>query len=992
MQCGRGFGDCREISGLVSADVQTIPERADFRCCTIANEEIFLIRSVRIIAKNKEERDIFLIPPNFLNEGSLFGGMLKLRNTLEAVILVAGITIPILKITVFSFTAKTILLCLTALPIGIFALIGIGGESLTAFLMNFFRFLRNRKMLYRSDAMSEQEESRRSVWQSEGEWPEEYGEEEKLKKSRKTAKGKANEPFPVEKIENGICYLRDKRYIKIIEVEPINFLLRSAREQRNIIYSYMSYLKISPVRMQIKVVSKKADISNHLDKIQEAIQREQDERCKVLLMDYYNLIRRIGLKEAVTRRFFIVFAYEPIPGSSKKNEEKDAVNQLEIAERTARTYLMQCGNNVVEHENPDSFMAEVLYMLLNRKTSTETPFSARAAAEVEKYIAEGDANAIPISAFLLPEQMDFGKAAYCRIDGLYYSYFMIPSTGYKTQVTAGWLSLLVNAGEGIDVDLFLSKEPKEKIQFQLGRQIRINRSKMKETSDTNTDFDDIDSAVRAGYYLKDGLANNQDFYYINTLITITADSREELEWRTNEMKKLMLSQDLILKPCYFRQDLAFASVLPLNQLHKSLHELSKRNVLTTGVASCYPYVSFEMSDDNGILLGVNKYNNSLIIVDIFNSRIYKNANMVLLGTSGAGKTFTMQLMALRLREKNIQTFILAPLKGHEFRRACHNIGGEFIQISPASKNCINIMEIRKNDKTAEDVIDGERTERSELSAKIQRLHIFFSLLIPDMTHEERQLLDEALIQTYAGKGITHQNESLYDETGSYKTMPVLGDLYDVLKKSTETRRMANILNRLVHGSASTFNQQTNVRLDNKYIVLDISELTGDLLTVGMFLALDYVWDKAKEDRTQEKAIFIDEVWQLIGASSNRLAAEFVLEIFKIIRGYGGAAICATQDINDFLSLDDGKYGKGIINNSKTKIVLNLEDEEAQRVQHILNLSDTEIMNITHFARGNGLILTNNNTVTVEFKASGLETEMITTDREQLREMIRRKQE
>jgi len=454
----------------------------------------------------------------------------------------------------------------------------------------------------------------------------------------------------------------------------------------------------------------------------------------------------------------------------------------------------------------------------------------------------------------------------------------------------------------------------------------------------------------------------------------------------------MLSQDLILKPCYFRQDLAFQSVLPLNQLHKSLYELSKRNALTTGAASCYPYVSFEMSDDNGILLGVNKYNNSLIIVDIFNSRIYKNANMVLLGTSGAGKTFTMQLMALRLREKNIQTFILAPLKGHEFRRACHNIGGEFIQISPASKNCINIMEIRKNDKTAEDVIDGERAERSELSAKIQRLHIFFSLLIPDMTHEERQLLDEALIQTYAGKGITHQNESLYDETGSYKAMPVLGDLYDFLKKNTETRRMANILNRLVHGSASTFNQQTNVRLDNKYIVLDISELTGDLLTVGMFLALDYVWDKAKEDRTQEKAIFIDEVWQLIGASSNRLAAEFVLEIFKIIRGYGGAAICATQDINDFLSLDDGKYGKGIINNSKTKIVLNLEDEEAQRVQHILNLSDTEIMNITHFARGNGLILTNNNTVTVEFKASGLETEMITTDREQLREMIRRKQE
>ena len=622
-------------------------------------------------------------------------------------------------------------------------------------------------------------------------------------------------------------------------------------------------------------------------------------------------------------------------------------------------------------------------------------FVENAAEAVDEYflaVDKTDKIEIPISSLVMPKEIKFQKGSYIEIDGLYYAYFMIPSDGYKSQVAAGWLSLLVNAGEGIDVDIFLNKEPKDKAQFRLGQQIRINRSKMKETSDTNTDFDEIDSAIRSGYYLKEGLANNQDFYYMNILITITADSVEELEWRSNEMKKLMVSQDLQMKPCYFRQEQAFLSTLPLNKMEKGLYALSKRNVLTSGVSGCYPYVSFEMSDDNGILLGVNRYNNSLIIVDIFNSKIYKNANMAILGTSGAGKTFTLQLMAMRLREKNVQVFILAPLKGHEFRRACHNIDGEFIQISPASHHCINIMEIRKTDQKANICLDGDqRAERSELAAKIQRLHIFFSLLIPDMSHEERQLLDEALIKTYALKGITHQNASLYQQDGSYKPMPVLGDVYAVLMENPETKRMANILNRLVHGSASTFNQQTNVRLDNKYIVLDISELTGDLLTVGMFLALDYVWDKAKEDRTVEKAIFIDEVWQLIGASSNRLAAEFVLEIFKIIRGYGGAAICATQDINDFLALDDGKYGKGILNNSKTKIVLNLEDEEAQRVQEILNLSDTEVMNITHFARGNGLILTNNNNVTVEFKASALETEMITTDRQQLQELLKRRE-
>ena len=298
------------------------------------------------------------------------------------------------------------------------------------------------------------------------------------------------------------------------------------------------------------------------------------------------------------------------------------------------------------------------------------------------------------------------------------------------------------------------------------------------------------------------------------------------------------------------------------------------------------------------------------------------------------------------------------------------------------------------DRTTSELLDGAAVDKSELAAKIQRLHIFFSLLIPDMNHEERQLLDDALIKTYVLKGITHHNASLEDpeNPGHYREMPILGDLHEILKASPETRRLANILNRLVHGSASTFNQRTNVNLSNKYVVLDISELTGDLLTIGMFVALDFVWDKAKEDRTIEKAVFLDELWKLIGSASNKLAAEFVLEVFKVIRGYGGSAVCATQDLNDFFSLEEGKYGKGIINNSKTKIVLNLEDEEAQRVQSILHLSEAEIMAITHFERGNGLISTNNNNITVEFKASALEKDLITTDRRELQELINRQRQ
>ena len=161
----------------------------------------------------------------------------------------------------------------------------------------------------------------------------------------------------------------------------------------------------------------------------------------------------------------------------------------------------------------------------------------------------------------------------------------------------------------------------------------------------------------------------------------------------------------------------------------------------------------------------------------------------------------------------------------------------------------------------------------------------------------------------------------------------------------------------------------------------------------MFVALDFVWDRAKADRTEEKAIFIDECWQLLsgaGAAGVRLAGDFLLEIAKTIRGYGGASIFASQDLADFFDLDGGRFGKGIINNSKTKIILNLEDDEAQRVQEALHLSDAETMEITHFERGHGLISTNNNNIMVEFKASPLEKDLITTDRRELREIVERK--
>ena len=1013
---------------------------------------------------NKNDHDIYIIPPNFIETGTFFGGMFRARNVIEAGILAFAIGTPVFLCLPFGLTARIIALCLTALPVALVALIGISGESLSQFLITFLKYLRNRRVvggdgeqpcektapsksagkhLKQKPPKERKPKAPKRRRSGEADFPAEFDEvrgyeiREKLRpkknaKKERPAKGnkakknakkrhekerlpkrpahiKEEKPpcvnpvadyLPIEKIANGIIYTKDHRFVKVVEVVPINFMLRSAREQRNIIYSFVSYLKISPVKLQIKVLTRRADINRHLDTVRREMAQEDNEQCRLMQEDYLDFVQQVGSREAVTRRFFLIFEYEPWANTRRSEQEDEAIQSLQSAVHTASNYLRQCGNEVVVHENEDEFTVDVFYNLLCRNESAVKPLSVRAQEIVAQYLdkgREGEIDRIPAAEFAAPKSIDFTHGRYLCIDGLYYTYLLVPSDGYKTQVPAGWLSLIVNAGDGIDLDMFLSRQPKERIIQRVGQQLRINRSKIKDASDTNTDFDDIDGAIRSGYFLKEGLANNEDFYYLNLLITVTAPSVEDLEWKASEIKKLLLSQDMDVCNCHFREEQAFCSALPLVSMEKGLFERGKRNLLTGGAASCYPFTSFEMCDDNGILLGVNKYNSSLIIVDIFNSAIYKNANMAILGTSGAGKTFTMQLMALRMRRKNIPVFIIAPLKGHEFHRACANVGGEFIQISPASPHCINVMEIRKVDRSVSELLDGPGIQLSELAAKIQQLHIFFSLLIPDMSHEERQLLDEALIRTYNAKGITHDNASLEDPAnpGCYREMPVLGDLYEILRAAPETTRMAHILNRLVNGSASTFNKQTNVRLDNKYTVLDISSLTGDLLTVGMFVALDFVWDRAKADRTEEKAIFIDECWQLLsgaGATGTRLAGDFVLEIFKTVRGFGGSAICASQDLNDFFNLDEGRFGKGIINNSKTKIILNLEDDEAERVQETLHLSDAETMEVTHFERGSGLISTNNNNIMVEFKASPLEKDLITTDRRELRELLERKRQ
>lgn len=753
----------------------------------------------------------------------------------------------------------------------------------------------------------------------------------KAKRSKRKSKGleSVQDYLPIREIRGGVIETTDGRYIKILEIEPINFTLRSDEEQFNIISTFASWLKISPMRLQFKSITRKADSDRHVAMIRSELEHEANAQCRAMGDDYIRLIRDVGSREALTRRFFLIFEYESLRGDG--DDYAKIYSMLQTAEQTARAYFNQCGNSIVRPPDSDEAAAEILYMFFNRRSCVDEPFPSRVNRVVVdtmaargKIIGLDPVPHIRIANFLAPRGIDLTHYNYIVMDGLYYSFLYIRAGGYPSRVRAGWMSSLVNAGEGVDVDVHLRRENRSKIIDEVAQRIRLNRTKLKGMQDTSTDYEELTNSIRAGYFIKNGIANyNEDLFYMSVFITVSAKTYDELMWRKQQVSDMLKSMDMYTSDCAFQQEAALQAVMPFLSIPASLEKKSRRNVLTSGAASTYLFTSFEMSDDTGVLLGVNRYNNSLCIVDLFNTKMHKNANLVLLGTSGAGKTFTMQLLA----------------------------------------------------------------------RKIQQLMTFFGLLIPDMSNEEEQMLDEALIKTYADFGINHDNASIYADRASnpprMKPMPILGDLHKHLKANPMTARLAAIVSRFVTGSAQSFNRATNVDLSNKYIVLGLSELKGKLLPVGMFIALDYVWDQIKADRTKRKAIFIDEIWQLIGASSNRMAAEFCLEIFKVIRGYGGAAISATQDLSDFFSLDDGKYGRAIINNSKNKIILNLEPDEARYVQETLKLTRTEVHAITQFERGEALV-SSNNKIPVVIRASKTETEMITTDRAELEEIVREK--
>ena len=827
--------------------------------------------------------------------------------------------------------------------------------------------------------------------------------------------------LPIKDIVQGVVVTRDKRFVKILELLPVNFYTMSSMDKSAAIEDFAAYLKIAPANLQINVLTQPFDLDGYLKLLRGYLERETNEQCRLMLEESMDYVPQLVEREALTHRFFLSFSYDPSMKAPDHTPEAIAAVLNEKAE-VARRYLDRCGVAVLEPEYADNFILELFYKLINKHTSQhlrlpdgvfdmlgmvhgvydeealkalDTAAAESAGKKKRKWFSRKEASplsrlearATTIPDLIAPPDIDTHHPDYLLIDGVCHAYLYISGYGYSTVVGKGWLTPLIEAGEGVSLSFYLVKQPREKTVNAIGQTTMINRSRMRDVGDTRQDFEELGDAIGAGLYLKEGMnREGQDFYYMHTLIEVIADDPDTLEQRVTAVETLCVASDMLAKRCEYKHEAAFLSFLPLLISDPDIERKSRRNALTSGVAASFPFASFELSDQKGIFLGLNLYNRSPVFIDLYDDYKYTNGNFAAFGNSGAGKSTLLQSIGKRLREQQRKVIYIVPEKGHEYRPLCEAVGGQFIKLGPSSPDCIGLMDIRRLKASPYAAQNGGTQRRESLLAeKVSWLSVWYSLQKRNLSEEDMNYIDASLIECYGRRGITFDNASLFEEDGvTIKEMPVIQEWYDILREKQETKHLSVILTRYVSGSAASMGGHTNVDTENPYIVIDLTDIPDDLQLATVYAATGFATDITVQNGDVGTALLSDELWKLLGANSNPLAADYTMRMVKLIRSQGGVAGVTSQGMADMMALDGGKYGKGILDSCRIKFIMQMEDQEARLVQNILNLTEEETKMITRFRRGEGLLCIGHNHVPIAVHVSPREYEAITTSPTDLR--------
>ena len=577
--------------------------------------------------------------------------------------------------------------------------------------------------------------------------------------------------------------------------------------------------------------------------------------------------------------------------------------------------------------------------------------------------------------FLSPSYINLINPRYIEVDNNYFSALLI--INYFREQSDLILKSLIDTNIALNISMFYEKQDTYKTIRELTYHIGNVGVDLKTSNQNRQDIDIAAFTYNDAKYIRKELQiNNEELYYLYIYINTYSQDKKELEYTLSKIEGIIQSKGIQTRRAYFRQEDAFRACLPLMENSQLLKEVSKRNVLTSGLMATYPFISSAIFDEQGIFVGTNIYNNSLVFIDRYNTEKYKNANMCIFGTSGAGKSFYTKLLILRYRLLGKEQYIIDPER--EYNNLCENLNGTLLKIGPGSNTYINVFDIREE--------SIEDNEQGYLANKISKLIGFFNLIFGKIDEEEKAILEEKLIELYKTKNITFDDKTLYKEIydgistklefKSSMDMPILEDFYNLLEKDNKTRVFKTKLIPFIKGSLKFFNNYTNVELKNKLIVADVYELGEENLKYGMYLFTDLFWDKIKKDRKNKKAIYLDEIWRLIGVTSNKDVASFIYKIFKTIRKYGGSGVAITQDISDIFSLEDGTYGKSILNNSSIKTFFSLEEENIKILEQYTNLSEKEKIEIKSLKRGECLMFVGDEHILNRIDSADYEKDLI----------------
>lgn len=610
--------------------------------------------------------------------------------------------------------------------------------------------------------------------------------------------------------------------------------------------------------------------------------------------------------------------------------------------------------------------------LLNKATPPTDPVAvaqaqrAREQAEVQAAFQKG---ITALRDFIAPSSIEFKPAEFqigTRLARTYYVY------GFPRQVFTGWLSSMVNMDEIIDLSMFiypvesqvvLENLRKKVSQIEAGLQIDAEKGRVRDPGKQ--------AAIQDAEEMRDKLQVGEErFFRFGLYFTIYASSRDEMEFVSHKVESALGQQLVYSKPATSQQEQGLNSTVP--QMTDQL--AIKRNFSTGALSTTFPFTSADLTQEDGILYGINMHNSGLVIFDRFS---LENGNAVVFAKSGAGKSFTVKLEALRSMMYGTEIFIIDP--ENEYQRMAEAVGGAYVRLSLSSPTRINPFDLPK-------VVDNEEADNA-LRSNLITLHGLLRLMmggaqsqiqaggatsLPALAPSEEADLDAALIETYAKAGITN------DPLTHNSQPPTISDLYDTLLHMGGTGpQLAQRLRKYTTGTfAGIFSQQSNINIDNPMVVFNVRDLEDELRPVAMYIVLNYIWNKTKADQ-KKRILVVDEAWQLMKYEDS---ASFLFSLAKRARKYNLGITTITQDVEDFMG---SRMGRAIVANASMQILLKQSTSAVDVLSDVFKLTSEEKKRLSQFPVGQGLFFAGQSHVHIQITASPTETSLITTNPNQV---------